>query len=177
MPAYFVCVHILNSMSEFTNYVQFNQVTVAGRIAKAEVVTSKKDNDQFLAVTVLTTLTTNGQTTAFTFTDSNGLLGLFNAGYLPVGRQVTITGHISGVKETYVDRDGNVNLLSTPQIKLSGASIPDGGLGAMPKDKTTVIAKTTVVRPSAEAPVDEAPQLATATAYGAGVDPDQVPDF
>lgn len=169
-------------MTEFTNYVQFNQVTVTGRVAKAEVVTSKRDNDQFLAVTVLTTLTTNGQTCAFTFTDSNGLLGLHNAGYLPVGRQVTVSGHIAGVKETYVDNAGNINLLSTPQIKLSGAMIPDGGLGAMPKDKTAVVSKSTVIRPSdasaqAAAPVDETPQLATAGAYGAGLDSNQVPEF
>jgi len=177
MPAYFVYVHSLNSMTEFTNYVQFNQVTVTGRVAKAEVVNAKSEDSQFLAVTVLTTLTTNGQTCAFTFTDSNGLLGLHNAGYLPVGRQVTISGHISGVKETYVDKAGNINMLTTPQIKLSGALIPDGGLGAMPKDKTTVVAKNKIVRPSdasaqTDTPVDEAPQLATAGAAN-----DQIKDF
>ena len=124
-------------MTEFTNYAQFNNITVTGRIAKAAIQSGK--NGEFFAATVLTTLTTNGQTAAFNFLDSSGLMALFNSGYLPVGRQVTLSGHIAEMKETYTNKQGAL-VQTSPQIRLTGVTIPDGGLGPMPARKTATAA-------------------------------------
>ena len=119
---------------QFTNYAQLNTVTVKGRIAKSEIVQGKKG--EFLSITVLTTLTTDGQTAAFNFLDSAGLMALAGKGYLPVGREITITGHISLVKETYTNKDGAIQMQKSPQLSLTNVVIPDGGLGPMPADKS-----------------------------------------
>ena len=143
-----------------------NNFVVAGRISHAEVVDSK--NGRFLAVTVVTNFQNDDEGYTVTFNNSNGLMALFEKGYLPTGRQVTVQGHIAYVRETYTNKDGEVQLLKRPNIHLIDASIPTGGLGAMPADKSekTVRRVGTVVRPAqasakaAAAELDATPEVA-----------------
>lgn len=113
-----------------TSYAQFNVCTVTGRIADAKVVTSGRS--PFLSVTVLSTATKNGETLAYSFTDAAGLLALHQKGMLMVGREITITGHIGGIRTTYPGPNGNLKLLRTPELRLLSVTILDGGLGRMP---------------------------------------------
>ncbi len=114
---------------------------------------------------MISTLVTDGAEATITFTTTNGLMSLFEKGFLPKGRQLTVTGHIADLSEVYTDDDGNVRMLKRPQIKLTGAAVLDGGLGPSPKsDKPSLDRNTTVVvRPSdatpvvEKAPADEAP--------------------
>ena len=149
-------------MSDYKTYAQFNSFTVAGRILASEVVTTKK-GDEFLSVTVITAPVDDSEGMTVTFNNSNGLLALAKKGGLPVGRQVTVTGHIASVHETYTNKDGEVVMLKRPRIHLVDAAIPTGGLGATPTGETkqraaagTVVVKRT--SKSAEVPqADEAP--------------------
>ena len=153
--------------TEFKIYAQFNSATFAGRILASEVVTTKK-GDEFLSVTVITAPVDDSEGITITFNNSNGLLALAKKGGLPVGRQVTICGHIASVHETYVNKDGEVVMLKRPRIHLVDAAIPTGGLGATPTKKD-VAAGTVVVkrpaRPTWDGPVgptqDETPELDT----------------
>ena len=88
-----------------------------------------------------------------TFVNQGGLIALFTAGQLPKGRTITVTGHIEAVSETYEDSNGDLITRKRPQIELGySAQIPEGGLGALPKDEqkakatagTKVVRKTTV---------------------------------
>ena len=136
-------------------YAQFNSFTVQGRISHAEVVTSK--NGTFLAVTMLTNCLNDDEGMTITFNSSNGLMSLFEKGYLPVGRMLTAVGHIAYVRETYTNKDGEVQMLKRPSIHLVDVSVPTGGLGPMPADKAPAERKTrTVVRPRDAQPTVEA---------------------
>ena len=151
--------------NQLRSYAQFNSFTVQGRINHAEIVDSK--NGKFLAVTVITNALNDDEGMTVTFNNSNGLLALFEKGFLPTGRQVTVSGHIAYVRETYTNSDGEVQLLKRPNIHLIDASIPTGGLGALPADKSekTVRRVGTVVRP------------AQATAKAAAAELDTTPVF
>ena len=144
-----------------TNYAAFNVLTVTGRISDIKIVDSK--NGKFLAVTMISTLVTDGAEATITFTSTNGLMSLFEKGFLPKGRQITCTGHIADLSEVYTDADGQVRMLKRPQIKLTGATVLDGGLGPSPKAEKQTIdrSKTVVVRPTdavaEKAPADVAP--------------------
>ena len=148
-------------LAQLTNYAAFNALTITGRISDVKIVESKNGN--FLAVTMISTLVTDGAEATITFTNANGLMSLFEKGFLPKGRQLTVTGHIADLSEVYTDADGQVRMLKRPQIKLTGATVLDGGLGPSPKAEKQTIdrSKTVVVRPSdakAEtAPSDKAP--------------------
>ena len=151
------------TQTQLRSFANFNTLTIQGRINHAEIVDSK--NGSFLAVTVISNCLNDDEGMTITFNSSNGLVGLFEKGYLPTGRMVTVTGHIAYVRETYTNSDGEVQLLMRPNIHLIDASILTGGLGAMPADKSekTVRRVGTVVRPAqasakaAAAELDEAP--------------------
>jgi len=120
----------------YVNYAQFNAFTVTGRISNAEIVTY--EGSKFLSVTLITTFTKEGQECDVVFTDSENLMNLFEKGFLPKGRQVTLTGHIKGVSEFYTKTDpetGEVEAFprKRPQLSLKSVQILDGGLGPSPK--------------------------------------------
>ena len=151
---------------QMKSYANFNTATFQGRIFNAELVETK-DGSNFLAVTVITNPSDGSEGITVTFNNSNGLRGLHASGWLPNGRQVTVTGHIASVSETY-EKNGELIMRQRPQIHLVEASIPTGGLGPMPADKqgNSRPTKGTVVRkqavPSGAPVVDETP------AYGEG---------
>ena len=130
-------------MANMTSYANFNTVTVQGRVFNAEVV-----NNEFLSVTVITNLTDGDEGMTVTFNNSNGIRGLFEKGYLPNGRQVTLVGRIKSVSETYFDKkSGQTKLRKRPNMHLEGVQIPSGGLGPMPAEKTAERSMNAVVAP------------------------------
>ena len=144
-----------------TQYASFNSLTVTGRIASSDVV-ARPDGD-FLSITIYSTCSKNGETLAYSFTNSNGLLALARTGALPVGREVTLTGHINGIRTAYKAKDGSVKLLKKPEVKLTSVQILDGGLGRMPQSAETKaenLGGMTIT-------VDEAPAFGEATPVAA----------
>ena len=144
---------------QMTNYAQFNTLTVTGRIADAKVATGA--NGDFLACTVLSTATNDGMTIAYNFTNSAGLLALFQAGHFCKGREVTITGHIASIESVYEANDGSLRVLQQPRVKLSDVALMTGGLGRKPaaeaKPANSFAGKVvTVMKPV----IDEAPVAA-----------------
>jgi len=131
--------------SSYKVYAQFNSFTVNGRILASEIVS--RPGKEFLSVTLITAPADDSEGMTVTFTNSNGLMALAKAGGLPVGRMVTVTGHIASIHETYTNKDGEVVMLKRPRIHLVDAAIPTGGLGATPRteDKATRPASGTVV--------------------------------
>ena len=148
----------MQNQTQLRSYAQFNTFTVTGRIQFAKKVAGKRGD--FLSVTVITNFLNDDDGYTIDFLDSENLLSLYEQGYLPVGRQVTLTGHVDSFGQTYTDeRTGELVMLKRPQMKLSGVSIPTGGLGPMPKSATEQ-RRNTVVRPSAakyQPAVDEVP--------------------
>lgn len=143
---------------QLTNYAQFNVLTVTGRVFNAKLVKTK-DGNEFLSVSLISTLTKNGDEVEFTFTNNNGIKALCAKGFLPTGRELTITGHISTCGETY-EKDGETLLMKRPKVHMTGVQILDGGLGATPKKKVAANNVVPVKAKSAQAPVvDETPEL------------------
>ena len=138
-------------------YAQFNALTVTGRIFNAEVVT-QRDDSQFLAVSLISTATTDGADLVYTFNNNNGLMSLHEKGLFCKGREVTITGHIKNVSETYTDNSGQVRMRKRPEISLIGVTVLDGGLGPMPKAENNVRAVAgSVVTQVGTPAIDETP--------------------
>ena len=121
--------------TQMTVYAQMNQLTFTGRVFATKVV-EKGKNGPFLAVTIITNIA-NDKSVTVIFNDSEGIMKLEAKGNLPVGREVTVTGTLDNVSEVYV-KNGEPVLRKRPELKLVGASILRGGLGALPKSVTQV---------------------------------------
>ena len=120
-------------MTTYKTYAQFNSFTVNGRILASEIVS--RPNAEFLSVTLITAPADDSEGMTVTFTNSNGLMKLAKAGGLPVGRMITMTGHIASVHETYTNKDGEIVMLKRPRIHMVDVAIPTGGLGATPRNE------------------------------------------
>ena len=146
------------------SYANFNSVTFQGRISNVDIVDGQYG--EFIAVTVLSNMADgDDKALSIVFNNNNGLLGLHKKGFLPVGRQVTLTGHISGVSETY-EKAGELHVRKRPQISLTEVQIPTGGLGPMPADKEA--APTNTVKRVArrfEPKVDATPEVSEAPIF------------
>jgi hypothetical protein len=118
-----------------TRYANFNALTVTGRIYNAEIATNKA-GEEFLAVSVISTATKDGEDIVYTFNDSQGLMKLHLSGYFCKGREVTITGHVAGVRTAYKTSTGQVKLLKRPELRLQSVVVLDGGLGRMPQSES-----------------------------------------
>ena len=152
--------------NNMTAYANFNTLTIQGRIFNIDVVS--KGDDQWLAVTVISTLDKDDEGCTFTF-NTKTMFGLYDADKLPKGRQVTIVGRIKSISETWFDKkSGQRKLLKRPNCHMEGVSIPTGGLGALPKD-----ASAKAPRSAGDVIVDDAPELpqepAAAPTFGAAV--------
>jgi len=128
-------------------YAAFNALTIQGRIANVDLASS--NGTEFIAVTVISNLMNDDEGVTVKFTNSNGLKALFEKGFLPVGRLVTVTGHIKSIAETYTNKDGEVVMLKRPQISLVDAQIPTGGLGPLSAEDAPRRRVGAVVKPSA----------------------------
>jgi len=152
--------------TQVKSYANFNTVSFQGRIFNAELVNGQYG--EFLAITVITNLADDDDGITVTFNNSNGLMTLFQNGYLPTGRQVTVTGRIEAISETYTNKDGEVQLRKRPEIKLDSKTA-QAHLGAMPAtDKPMRAVAGTVVKTAsgktARRPVavDPAPEVVPA---------------
>jgi hypothetical protein len=58
------------------------------------------------------------------------------SGYFCKGREVTITGHVAGVRTAYKTSTGQVKLLKRPELRLQSVVVLDGGLGRMPQSES-----------------------------------------
>ena len=153
-------------MADFKSYANFNTVTFQGRVSNIDLVDGKYG--EFLCITVLTNVQ-DDNTVSVVYNDSTKYTrSLWEGDKLPVGRQVTIVGHLAGVSETYLDKKSGQTLMrKRPQITLVDVSIPKGGLGPMPKERIDAAPRQgMIVTTSApkEAPVDQTPELVPAGA-------------
>ena len=57
---------------------------------------------------------------------------MFKLGHLDKGRLVTLTGHMSQIKASYTNANGDEVLSDWPEVVLTGVQIPTGGLGPKP---------------------------------------------
>ena len=139
-------------MTQYKTYAQFNTVSLTGRVFNAEVVDGK--NGQFLSVTLITNLKDDDEGVTVTFNTSNGLLSLYNKGYLPNGRIVTVTGNLAEVSETYTDKEGTLKLRQRPQLHMVQVV---SHVGPLPKEASPSAARkgATVVRPSDAKPAEQ----------------------
>ena len=119
-------------MDTIKTYANFNTSTFQGRVFDATVTEGKYG--EFVAITFITNLSDDSEGVTVTFNNSNGLLTLAKKGHLTKGRQVHVTGHISGVSEVY-EKDGQVQLRKRPQLTLD-SNTAQLMLGAMPKQDT-----------------------------------------
>ena len=152
---------------QLRSYANFNNVTFQGRVFDATV--AEGQYGEFVSITVITNLVNNDDGVTVTFYNNNGLLKLAKDGFLSKGRQVHVTGHISGVSEFY-EKDGELIARKRPQITLESRSA-QMTLGAIPTaDKpatgTKVIRKTVKQQPS----VDPTPTVINGDTPAADVD-------
>ena len=153
-------------------YAQFNALTVTGRIFNAEIVT-QADGSQFLAVSVISTATTDGADLVYKFNNDNGLMSLHQKGFFGKGREVTITGHIKNVSEVYTDKSGQVRMRKRPEISLVGVTVLDGGLGPMPKAENNVRAVAGTVVTQVGTPDEDLPPVDDTPAYSADAEQEE----
>ena len=135
-------------MSDYKNYASFNSFAIDAVISNISEVDGK--NGKYIAVSLISNLMNEDEGVTIEFTNSDGLMALYQKGFLPKGRRVTCTGHIKSVAETYVSKEGEVIMLKRPKITLVDAQIPTGGLGPMPADKSANAVRRTgvVVKPT-----------------------------
>ena len=124
-------------MSDYKTYASFNTLSITGRMSHAEVV--KGNNGDYLAVTLISELTDGSEGISVQFTTSNGLMSLFNSGYLNKGRMITVTGHLNKFEETYFNKQtGKRAILQRPRLSLGQAQVLHGGMGPGEKRKDVV---------------------------------------
>jgi len=132
-------------MSDRKSYALFNTLTITGRLSFAEVL--EGNNGDYLSVTLISELTDGSEGISVSFTTSNGLMSLFNKGYLNKGRMITVTGHLNKFEETYFNKQtGKRAILQRPRLSLGQAQVLHGGMGPGEKRKDVV-------------EIDEAPAL------------------
>ena len=139
-------------MSDFKSYAQFNSLTITGRVSHAELRTYK--DSEFLSVTLISDLITDGAGVAVQFTNSNGMMAMFKEDPKNLlGRLITVTGHLSEFTETYINKTTTKReMLKRPRLTLKQAQVFSGGYGA--KKKTEVEESGEVM--DYKAPVDTA---------------------
>ena len=86
-----------------TNWADFNNVSLEGRISHAEIKSS--ENNEWVSVSVITTLKDGTDGVVVQFTSSNGILSLAKKGYLTKGRRVYVTGSLVGFETHYIKDD------------------------------------------------------------------------
>ena len=149
-------------MTTVKNYSNFNALTITGRVSSLKLLNGQYG--EALAVTMISTLMTDGDEVTIEFTNKNGLMTMFKNGKLDTGRQLTITGHMKAVEQVYTDKDGSVRLLKRSKVILHGATVLEGGLGSAPRKEDKQMPRTAgqVVK---MAPVDKTPKVTPEDVY------------
>ena len=143
-------------MSDYKSYAQFNSLTITGRVSHAKVCEYK--GSEFLAVTLISDLVTDGNGVAVEFTNSNGMLAMFKEDESNLkGRMLTVTGHLAEFSETYFNtKTGKREMLKRPRLILKQAQVFSGGYGAKKRSESEEIGEVMEYK----APVDNAEELA-----------------
>ena len=128
------------------SYAGFSTFSATGRVYNAEVVTA--NGGEFLAVTLITNFQDDDKGYLITFNTTNGLKSLFEKGYLPTGRMVTVTGQVKSMTETYLNENDEAVLLKNPRIALVQVFAHVGPMPANKKAATRRPTGAVVVRPS-----------------------------
>ena len=130
--------------TEVKSYASFTTVSVQARVYNTDIAEGKYG--EFAAITLIANLADDDDGITITFNNSNGIKSLVEKGLLPVGRQVTVTGAMAGIRETYTNSDGEVQLLKRPTLALDGRTV-QLHLGALPRtDAPKRAAAGTVVK-------------------------------
>ncbi len=138
-------------MSDYKSYAQFNSLTITGRVSHAEL--REYNNSEFLSVTLISDLVTDGAGVAVQFTNSNGMMAMFKDGKLNNGRLITVTGHMTEFCETYFNKkSGKREMLQRPRLTLKQAQVFSGGYGPGKKAEAEEIGEVMEYK----APVDTA---------------------
>ena len=151
-------------MTTYTNYANFNALTVTGRVADLKILSGQYGES--LVVTMITTLETDKDSANIVFTNKNGLMTMFKNGNLEVGRTMTVTGHIDKIEQVYTDKKGAVRLLKRARVHLKQAQVLDGGLGPAPKKEETPSTAGQLVELNQPA-IDAAPSITPEEEYAA----------
>ena len=148
-----------------TTSANFNTVSFQGRVLNVKVVDGQYG--EFAAITVITNLqASEDKAVTLIFNNGNGLLSLFKTGWLPNGRQVTVTGHLDSIRTSY-EKDGELVQLKRPEIQLDSKTV-QVHLGAMPAEKVGDMTPGRVVKryQAKVAPtVDATPEVAEAPIF------------
>ena len=140
---------------QYTNWANHNVLTFTGRVMDAHLIDGQYG--EALSVTMISTLEKDGNEITVQFINKNGLMTMFKNGNLVKGMTLTVTGHISKVEGTYVDKkDGQTKLLTRPRLTLKAATVFDGGVGPKPKKEVMPSTPNQVI---ATTPVDAAPPV------------------
>jgi hypothetical protein len=110
-------------------YADFQSVTLLGRIANLNVITTEDDR-QCLAVTLYHRISQDA-TVTIRFLNSNGLLTAYNNGNLLVGQELTVTGKLQGIRAFYI-KDEELTPLKQPEFQMK---VMDYAFGSKPQPK------------------------------------------
>ena len=109
-----------------TRWADANTMTFAGRVFNAELVEGRYG--QFLALDIITrTVKDEDDSQVVIHLNSSQLVPFYEAGGIPTGRNVTVTGNMTGMEFSYTNKEtGEVMLLKRPRINLGDAFVQWG---------------------------------------------------
>ena len=146
------------TQGQFKTYAMHNTVIFTGRVVAADIRQGK--NGEFLSVALIHNAQDDSDGVELKFNTSAGLLSFVKKNHKLVGRQITITAHLGGVEASYVNADGDTQLLRRPRLLLTNVSVMPGGIGAPPKGAADTTKTTKVVVKPAQAKQQLTPEEA-----------------
>ena len=104
-----------------TRWADANTMTFAGRVFNAELIEGRYG--QFVAIDIITRpVKDDDDSQVVVHLNSSQLVPFFEAGGIPTGRSVTVTGNMTSLESSYTDKQtGEVMLLKRPRINLGDA--------------------------------------------------------
>ena len=104
-----------------TRWADANTMTFNGRVFNAELVDGRYG--QFVALDIITRpVKDDDDSQLVVHLNSSQLVPFFEAGGIPNGRNVTVTGNMTSLETTYTNKEtGEVMLLRRPRINLGDA--------------------------------------------------------
>jgi hypothetical protein len=123
--------------AELKQYADSQQVQFSGRVAFMKQYVNETDQTVFVAIKMIHNLNSMVQVT-LSFTNNNGLNTAYSSGNLVVGQELRVYGRITGIRTTYQDQDGQLQVLKRPELQLT---VRDYEFGRKPAPKTEAPAK------------------------------------